>query len=163
MASRAFTLDFETRRFQQFTAGLIRGLEKDRSRLILRKIAFDFLRAVILKTPVDTGRARAGWTAFLDAQGTPMNVGGNDPQAIQEGKAAGFFEEHFQGDEQYLLIGNGVSYILYLEYGRSPQAPAGMVRLTLRELSTKGGLTETARQQLVQAIQEADRAAGYRK
>jgi len=67
------------------------------------------------RTPKDTGHARGSWTIGRDSS-VPF---------LQ-------FE-----------LGNGVEYIVYLEFGSSKQAPTGMVRVTLNEQA--GALSEIAR------------------
>lgn len=97
----------------------------------IRKTVQDVSKAVILNTPVDTGRARGNWvvgvgdinseqTGKLDKQGTQTvdNVA-NDIAKIDWAVA----------DKVYIT--NTLPYILRLEYGSSKQAPNGMVRSTL--------------------------------
>lgn len=74
----------------------------DRAEQIVKRVCFDIYENVKVRTPVDTGRARAGW--MLDSGKTITR------------------------------IYNNVEYIVPLEYGHSKkQAPAGMVRITLRQ------------------------------
>lgn len=73
----------------------------------IKGLSFDFLSQVQARTPVRTGRARAGWR-------------------INQGK-----------DQFETTISNGVSYIVELEYGKSRQAPFGMVRVSLAETRNK--------------------------
>jgi hypothetical protein len=97
--------------------------------------AFQILAGIIQKTPVDTGRARANW--FLsegapviastlptgkDKDGRPTFAVNATPQASITGRAR-------------IFITNSLPYIVPLEYGHSQQAPAGMVRVTLAEVS----------------------------
>lgn len=157
------SLSVETDRFQRFTANLVRNLEREAARRVLRTLAFEFLRRVIMKNPVDTGRSRAGWTPYLIARGQPFPaIGGRDPDAQAEGQAKGYFVEHFRGRSQFILLGNGVEYIIPLEYGWSRQAPAGMVRLTMRELQGGKDWTLAMSEELAKSIIRADRAAGSR-
>ena len=60
------------------------------------------------RTPVDTGRARAGWQMSAPVE-TPT------------------FTE--------ITISNQVNYVVWLEVGSSRQAPQGMLRVTLNEMS----------------------------
>ena len=56
-------------------------------------------------------------------------------EAVQQGRSEGDFIDHTRGTmNKWVEIVNGVSYILFLEYGYSQQAPHGMVRLSMREL-----------------------------
>lgn len=155
-----FTLELETRRFKRFTRALIRGMEQEGQKLALRKIAFDFLGRVIPRTPVDLGRARGGWTTYLLAQGQPAEVGGRSEAAVTQGRSEGDYKEKFTGAEQYILLINAVAYIVLLEFGSSDQAPAGMVRITMREMQMKKVAPEALREQLVAQIRKADIKAG---
>jgi hypothetical protein len=97
---------------------------------IVRRSLLDVSRNVILKTPVDTGRARNNWQ-------TAINV---IPDGISEGqdksgaKAIGSANATIGGavGQVYYLV-NNLAYIRKLEYGHSDQAPSGMVRLSLKE------------------------------
>jgi hypothetical protein len=60
---------------------------------------------IVARTPVDTGKARGSWEKTINAK----PIGAN-------------------------LIKNEVHYIIPLEHGWSPQAPGGMVDVTLAEL-----------------------------
>lgn len=164
MAVEPFSMEFEQRRFNLWIGEMIRGAEQDTVPQILRKIAFDFLRKVIKKTPVDTGRARAGWTAWLDQQGEFVNLTADAPnasvKAVSEGKQAGDFEERLgRGPIQFITLINGVHYIVFLEFGSSDQAPAGMVRLTMRELQMGGEVDKAMLEELEKTIVQADRLA----
>ena len=137
----AVAFELETENFRRWTATLIRGMQKNAARDTLRAVAFVFLRRVIQKTPVDTGRARAGWTSYLLANSIPV-PGGKDPKAVAEGAAASSFQESFRGPDQFIVLVNAVSYIVILEYGHSSQAPAGFMRLTFRELQAGRTMTK---------------------
>lgn len=157
MAKRnAVNFEMETEAFRRWTATLIRGMEKNAARKMLRAVAFQFLRRVIQKTPVDKGRARAGWTSYLLANSLPV-PGGKDPQAVAEGMAASSFEEGFEGPDQFIILINAVSYIVLLEYGWSDQAPAGFMRLSFRELQAGRTMTKETQRALAQEIAATNR------
>lgn len=158
--ARPFSLEFETRKFQRWTQELIDGVEDDVAEDALRKIAFDFTRKVIMRTPVDTGRARAGWTAWIDKQPEfQVRIGGTDPAAVREGKARSDYEEDLQGPRKSITIVNAVEYIMALEFGHSAQAPAGFMRITMRELQYGPEMTLELQRQLNKTIRQADRTA----
>lgn len=53
-----------------------------------------------------------------------------------KGRSEGSFTDHTTGYlKKWIEIVNGVRYIIFLEYGYSKQAPAGMVRVSMRELT----------------------------
>ena len=146
------TLEFEVEGFRRWTESLIRGMEKRGAQRALKAIAFEFISRVIAKNPVDTGRSRAGWFSYLLANGQPAPAAGSDPKAIAEGIAAGSFQERFTRSEQFIILVNAVDYIVILEFGGSDQAPAGMMRLTFRELQAGETLTKALRDELVREI-----------
>jgi hypothetical protein len=117
--------------------------------MVFKKIVFEVYSRVAQRTPVDTGRARAGWQVgssitassplgpISKAGGPEVGRGG----AVSLGKLPGM---HFasalkglstvgSGAGAVAFIFNNVVYIVPLEYGHSKQAPAGMVRVTVAE------------------------------
>lgn len=103
--------------------------------LILRKVAFDLLRAIVLGTPVDTGRARAAWTVGND---TPSNEVIYEVADLSKAAASRMAFNNAQRALNEVMWGtsvwitNPVDYIQYLEQGSSDQAPTGMVKKALR-------------------------------
>lgn len=158
--------------WEEFIRTLLDGIERDQPTAI-RKVAIDFLGSVIPKTPVDTGRARGGWQAYLIAQGVPVRVTSQKPgggragafseAAVAQGIAEGSYEEEFSRTDAFVALINAVEYIVYLEYGSSDQAPAGMVRITFREFEAGENLTdalvEMLQDNMAKANEEARRAA----
>lgn len=100
---------------------------------IVRKVALVVDAAVVLQTPVDTGRARVNWQVELGgpAGGTlPAPQGGNAAQvAIDAGKAT--IAQHKSG--QAIHITNNLPYIGRLNDGSSAQAPAGFVETAIHQ------------------------------
>ena len=92
--------------------------------------------------PVDLGRARAGWYASMNgllpsAAGTfnwAKGVKKDVPGAINKGIKEGSFKDGLSGFGKYVELINGVDYIVFLEYGYSAQAPAGMVRIAIQKM-----------------------------
>jgi hypothetical protein len=100
--------------------------------LVLRKITLDLTRSVVMKTPVDTGRARGAWSVSI-ATIPPYEVKPEDKSGGNVlSKAAGTINSEVKAG-QVIYLTNTLPYILRLEEGYSKQAPAGMVGLTLRE------------------------------
>lgn len=100
------------------------GLKLD---TVARKVTLDLFTSVVQKSPVDTGRFKANWNV-----GTTPNLSftasTNAGRGLTEAqKAIGIPA----GGVVYLS--NGLPYARRLEYGWSGQAPAGMVRLSVRE------------------------------
>lgn len=108
---------------------------------VIQQVTGQLFRSVVLKTPVDTGRARANWNV---SQGTP------DASTTQSVDQARGFAQAAQaatlkaGKVTYLT--NGLPYIRRLEHGYSKQAPAGMVKVSAVELDNhiKAAIQEKA-------------------
>lgn len=111
-------------------------------------ICTDIANGVVLKTPVDSGRARANWFPSLDtpAVGTTARTDKAGASALSEARQ---IAKLAAGRVFYLT--NNLPYIRHLEYGLygippgsangpktisgySKQAPAGMVRITMNEV-----------------------------
>ena len=117
-----FDANFENffKSFQKKT----KEISEDETAAFLKHISILFLQLVIPKTPVDTGRARAGWypAAKELGAGTFADVG------------EGSLKTSLKGKKKFIEIFNRVEYIVLLEYGRSKQAPNGMARVSLDEV-----------------------------
>lgn len=117
----------------QFALQVSRWADKaqDRMDIVVRKVSLELVTKVVLKTPVETGRARGGWTTDVGREPSP--AGGRKDKsgrsAIRE--AQRLIDRMIAGETIYIV--NHVNYIVYLEDGSSDQAPAGMVKTTLRE------------------------------
>lgn len=99
-------------------------------------------KSITGRHPVDTGRARAGWYASVRGLGgtydfTKSGSGGKgiDSKKISQGQSEGSFVDNTKSPfMKYVDLINGVDYIMYLEYGYSAQAPAGMVRISMKSM-----------------------------
>ena len=100
---------------------------------IVQKIAFDIWTKLILKTPVDTGRARAGWGLSIGEPAVTVPAAENYPKGYT-GAPPPIPDVKAVDGTQVVWILNAVEYIERLEEGHSQQAPAGMVRLSLMEM-----------------------------
>lgn len=96
-----------------------------------RTVAIDIDRQLMLVTPVDTGRARAGWIPLVS--NTP-------PDYVPD-------EETFKGRKnvspppipglrkiklgEKIYVSNNVPYVIFLDQGHSKQAPAGFIDATI--------------------------------
>jgi hypothetical protein len=94
-----------------------------------RLIGLKVLRGVVLKTPVDTGRARANWQLSINIPKTDIkNTTKNT--SVADGNTK--LKTIKLGEDIYIT--NNLPYIGVLERGHSKQAPRGMVALTLAEI-----------------------------
>lgn len=113
---------------------LAKGLGRNVNQLT-RKVALAADQALVLGTPVDTGRARSNWQVSLGqpaagerdpyaaGQALGINEGANAQAAIAQG--AGVIGSRSEG--QSVFISNNLPYIERLNDGWSAQAPAGFV------------------------------------
>ena len=97
-----------------------------------RLIGLKVLRGVVLKTPVDTGRARANWQLSINIPKTDIvnSKQKAGAKAITDGNRT--LKTIKLGEDIYIT--NNLPYIGVLERGHSKQAPRGMVALTLAEI-----------------------------
>ncbi|WP_321991527.1 hypothetical protein [Marispirochaeta aestuarii] len=125
--------------------------------VIRRKIALEVFSGVVLKTPVDSGRARGNWQSSVGALAT------SEVERVDKGGRAAVSEAERVINSSRItdsvFLSNNVPYIFSLEYGGYPkvvkrgsrkrgkrkgyevrsvggfskQAPAGMVQVTLAE------------------------------
>lgn len=109
----------------------------EQHRQFTQKIALQALRSLVLKTPVDTGRARANWNTTIGAPnpGDDTEVDRTGTSTIAAGEAVIRGMDPFEE----VWIANGLPYIERLEQGYSGQAPKGMVATTLSELRSTYG------------------------
>ncbi len=109
---------------------------------LVKEIGVAFLQGVIPMTPVASietagyvgGRARAGWYMAASKLNAPFSEVG-DQDFIAIGRREGEYFQKLVGDDKpYIVITNGVPYVLILEFGYSDQAPAGMARVTMSKI-----------------------------
>lgn len=89
-------------------------------------IALDLYNRIVNKTPVDTGKAKANWNLSVETQDTTVtentkrknisSLNGIDPTK-----------------DNLIYITNYLHYVYELEHGKSGQAPAGMVLVSIPE------------------------------
>lgn len=151
-------------RFDAFTGELIKDLDGPEAQAVLDGVALKFCELVVspppVGTPVDTGRARAGWARGLEELGGTFTREGTDSKAISEGRRRGGLRREVgkrKGDIGYVAITNNVEYVQYLEYGHSDQAPDGFIRRSLETLRV--GARETAKNGIRKILEQSNAAA----
>lgn len=112
-----------------FSEELKRFAEKADPEIVVKKVAMDVFRRVILRTPVDTGRARANWQASIGAPIEGEIESTDQNRGIVE---AAQVIDNLEGD-QSIFLSNNLPYIERLENGYSAQSPSGIVKVTLVE------------------------------
>lgn len=101
--------------------------------LVVRKIALDMFRRVVMKSPVDTGRFKGNWQCAIGSVPTGvLKINDKDGTATMSRVQAAVMGLE-AGQTIYLV--NNLPYARPLEYGWSQQAPAGMVRTTIAEFN----------------------------
>jgi hypothetical protein len=106
----------------------------ERIELAVKKTAIDMFGRVVLRTAVDTGLARGSWS--FSEGGPRRGYRGLDPGGGGTvGRIAAGVNGARMGDGTEWWLTNTVPYIERLENGWSRQAPAGMVKITVREFS----------------------------
>lgn len=112
----------------------------------IKKIVIDLFSRVIMRTPVLTGRARANWVvglnsvasapfSRLDTDPGPVTSNGSGNSKSKSRMLMKVKTANVANTKSYILTNNAV-YAIRLEYGWSrKQAPAGMVRITIREFN----------------------------
>jgi len=99
----------------------------------VRKICLDLVTGIVLKTPVDTGRARANWFTSIGSPSANV-INSTDPSGSSSISSALGAISKATGN--VLWITNNLPYIYRLEFeGWSKQAPAGMVRVTINDIA----------------------------
>lgn len=113
-------------------AAQVLGIESARDTAVT--LGLQLVRLISFGTPVDTGRARANW--FI-AEGAPRieTTTSTVPQTYSSAGLEG---------KRVIYITNSLPYIVPLEYGHSKQAPHGMVRKAIAEVSAVINTAEAA-------------------
>jgi hypothetical protein len=107
----------------------------DNADQLIRKTIIDLSTAIVVRTPHDTGRARAGWIStantpseFVPPEGDYPSYQGENPSLKRVSKLA-----KSKSWEWWLV--NNVEYIQPLEDGHSSIAPQGMVAVSLQSFA----------------------------
>lgn len=85
-------------------------------------------QAVVLQTPVDTGRARANWVVNVGSAATGEVDSTDANAALEQGRSA---IGDYKLEQGGIFISNSLPYIGLLENGSSAQAPKGMTAAAL--------------------------------
>lgn len=108
-------------RMRRRAENLLRNTERT-----VKRAALGIDTALVMSTPVDTGRARANWQVSLNRIPSTEVPGGTSPQqALNQGTQVIGAYSLVNNDVIYIV--NNVPYIRKLNNGWSAQAPAGFV------------------------------------
>lgn len=96
---------------------------------IVRKVALAADQAIVMATPVDTGRARANWQVGIGAApaGSVEYSGGAGGSVSYATAAASSVVTTYKGQPGGIWLVNNLPYIQRLNEGWSAQAPAKFV------------------------------------
>jgi len=101
---------------------------------IFRGSALEIFKAIILRTPVDTGRLRGNWFSTINSPSSEISDSASGTRSL--GEAVTTTRQAKLGDSIYLI--NNLPYAEIIESGRgSNQAPRGMVGITVLEWKSK--------------------------
>ena len=99
----------------------------------IKQVCIETFKRFIMRTPVDTGRARGNWQIEINRTASGTVKEDMWDQVFEKGVAKLAAIPPFS----VIHITNNVEYVYYLEYERpSPQHPEGMVEITLQEMKT---------------------------
>jgi len=120
--ARMFTIHWETERANAELAKFFSMYRKNLSKA-LKMVAAMVMEGLIKFTPVDTGRARAGWyiPASKLSPGAAATAASHPKPEGAEGLPKGAIKMRLQGSEQYIEMSNLVDYIIMLEFNWSEQ------------------------------------------
>lgn len=108
---------------------------------IVQKLSLEILRRIVIKTPVDTGRARGNWMVAINS--IPQGI--IEIERLSESQAQAFALSNgipiIKSAKPFtaISIANNLPYIGVLEMGSSKKAPQGMVRVSLAEIQATFG------------------------
>ncbi len=104
-----------------------------------RKIVLQFLVGVVVRTPVDTGRARGNWNVNIGSPSSRLKSERGFTSADEVGRIVEQAEKDLKelAPFEVVYVTNNVIYIKFLDRGSSKQAPIGMVAITLAEIESQ--------------------------
>ena len=121
-----------------FNSALIaraREMTEVQFKLVLIKVRLELLSRIVMKTPVDTGRARGNWQV---SSGEPASGYDLDKKDDKGGAviSEGFGKINNTPINEVLWITNNLPYIVALENGHSQKQGGHMVKTAIEEVST---------------------------
>lgn len=121
-----FSIESDLQRLEDWARDNVRRSKGTVSQT-LRASALEFLKRMIKATPVDKGRAKAGWRAWLDDNGIFVPGDFGTGETLEQGRSEGSFREDLTGDQQFIEVVNGVPYIACV-HGRTKVTVEGGVK-----------------------------------
>lgn len=124
-------------RKSQFTVDLTQAIKaaEDKVETVVKASAFQLFRAIVLKTPVDTGHLAYNWQVSINKPKLEELEGVDPDKSGTISRGEGEVAKWTLTDRS-IWITNNVDYALKIEYyGSKIKAPQGMVRISLREFN----------------------------
>ncbi len=118
---------------------------------VLQRLALDMMGRIILRTPVDTGRARSSWDLSIgtpsewvppEREGKGKKIVAGQTFTMSDNAGSSVDSKAFATAKditatQPVFIVSNLDYIEALENGHSKQAPVGMVVISLAEVEAE--------------------------
>jgi hypothetical protein len=124
---------------KEFSRAIDLFMEGELPREILKfkkVIGLELLTSVVMRTPVKTGRARAGWNVTRTRPSRAVNNERYDKDGgATISRGAAHVSKSAEGEHIYIT--NNVHYITTLDTGTSDQAPEGIGRLAVEEVTQR--------------------------
>ena len=113
----------------------------DEFRTTIRAVTLEALNRIVLKTPVNSGRARGNWNVLIGTDGEEDAAESDDKTGTEAISRGGDVIGDYARETGFPVISiyNNLPYIGRLEDGYSNQAPVGMVATTAAELTVELG------------------------
>ncbi len=99
-----------------------------------KRIVFEAVKRITLRTRVKTGRARGAWLTTIGETTEDVPAGDEDPPNVDDVVQKSVAALRGLGFGEVVYIQNNVKYIIFLEEGTDRTPPDGMVAITLEEL-----------------------------
>lgn len=109
----------------------------DEHRKLVAATGIELARRLIMRTPVDTGRARGGWIPTVSEPSTHVSRALDPTGSATVAAAVRTFAPSNIPRYPVLYVSNNVEYIEALNNGHSKRAPAQFVEMAVAEM---GGL-----------------------
>jgi hypothetical protein len=125
---------------------VLSAVADENAEAVVKKAALAADQALVLATPVDTGRARSNWIASVDipvkevrapyaaGQGLGRGEGANARGALEQAREE--ISKYEIGTHRRIVISNNVPYIETLNNGHSAQAPSGFIEKAIQQATT---------------------------
>lgn len=125
---------------QKFNTSLESASKKIKGDLekFYKQVCLEVLKRIVLRTPVDSGRARGNWQLEIGRSAVGvLDVVGSAGEMGDDAIGRGVTKLSDIPPFSLVHITNNLSYIYYLEYDkRSKQFPEGFLEITLTEMAS---------------------------